>query len=45
MAGDSVTEFLPAAMARLANSDSRFDGELAARMASIPPASEPCPTC
>jgi hypothetical protein len=45
MGGDSVTEFLPAAKARLGNWDSRFDDELAARMATVPPAAEPCPTC
>lgn len=45
MGGDSVTEFLPAAKARLGSWDSRFDNDLAARMASIPPVSEPCPTC
>ena len=45
MGGDSVTEFLPAAKARLGSWDSRFDDDQAARMATLPPAAEPCPTC
>ena len=45
MAGDSVTEFLPAAKARLGTWDSRFDDDQAARMAALPPSAEPCATC
>ena len=45
LGGDSVTEFLPAAKSRLGSWDSRFDDDQAARMAKLPPAAEPCPTC
>jgi hypothetical protein len=42
-AGDTVTEFTPAAKARLGNWDTRFDDDLTAWLAAQAPAPEPPP--
>ena len=44
-AGDSVTEFTPAAKAQLGTWDSKFDDDYATWLASLPPPAPPCPTC
>ena len=44
-AGDSVTEFTPAAKAQLGTWDSKFDADYATWLASLPPPAPPCPTC
>ena len=44
-AGDSVTEFTPAAKAQLGTWDSKFDDDYAIWLASLPPPAPPCPTC
>ena len=44
-AGDSVTEFTPAAKAQLGTWDSKFDDDYATWLASLPPTAPPCPTC
>jgi hypothetical protein len=41
MAGDSVTEFSPAAKAQLGSWDTRFDDDYAAWLASLPPPAPP----
>lgn len=43
MEGDTVTEFTPVAKAGLGDWDSRFDDDLAAWLASQPPAGDPPP--
>ena len=43
--GDTVTEFTPAAKARLGTWDTRFDDDYALWVASLPRAAPPCPTC
>jgi hypothetical protein len=45
MGGDSVTEFTPAAKARLGAWDTKFDDDYAGWLASLPPPAPPCPTC
>ena len=45
MGGDSVTEYLPAAKARLGSWDTRFDTDLANWASTLPPAQTPCWTC
>ena len=45
MGGDSVTEYLPAAKARLGSWDTRFDTDLANWASTVPPAQTPCWTC
>ena len=45
MAGDTVTEFTPAAKAKLGTWDSQFDNDYAVWLASLPPPAPPCPTC
>ena len=45
MAGDTVTEFTPAAKAKLGTWDSQFDNDYATWLASLPPPAPPCPTC
>jgi hypothetical protein len=44
-AGDSVTEFTPAAKARLGTWDTKFDDDYATWLAPLPPPAPPCPTC
>ena len=44
-AGDSVTEFTPAAKAQLGTWDSKFDADYAAWLASLPPPAPTCQTC
>ena len=44
-AGDSVTEFTPAAKAQLGTWDAKFDADYATWLASLPPPAPPCPTC
>lgn len=44
-AGESVTEFTPAAKAQLGTWDSKFDDDYATWLASLPPPALPCPTC
>ena len=44
-AGDSVTEFTPAAKAQLGTWDTKFDDDYATWLASLPPPAPPCPTC
>ena len=44
-AGDTVTEFTPAAKAQLGTWDSKFDDDYAIWLASLPPPAPPCPTC
>ena len=44
-AGDSVTEFTPAAKAQLGTWDTKFDADYATWLASLPPPAPPCPTC
>lgn len=44
-AGDSVTEFTPAAKAQLGTWDSKFDDDYATWLASLPTPAPPCPTC
>jgi hypothetical protein len=44
-AGDTVTEFMPAAKARLGTWDTRFDDDYAAWLATLPPPPPPCPDC
>ena len=44
-AGDSVTEFTPAAKAQLGTWDTKFDDDYATWLALVPPAAPPCPTC
>ena len=45
MAGDTVTEFTPAAKAKLGTWDSQFDNDYATWLTSLPPPAPPCPTC
>ena len=45
MSGDTVTEFTPAAKAKLGTWDSQFDNDYATWLASLPPPAAPCPTC
>lgn len=45
LAGDSVTEFTPAAKARLGAWPSRFDEDYAAWLAALPPTPIPCTSC
>ena len=45
MAGDTVTEFTPAAKAKLGTWDSQFENDYATWLASLPPPAPPCPTC
>ena len=44
-AGDSVTEFTPAAKAQLGTWHTKFDDDYATWLASLPPPAPPCPTC
>ena len=44
-AGDSVTEFTPAAKTQLGTWDTKFDDDYATWLASLPPPAPPCPTC
>lgn len=44
-AGDSVTEFTPAAKAQLGTWDTKFDDDYATWLALVPPPAPPCPTC
>ena len=44
-AGDSVTEFTPAAKTQLGTWDSKFDDDYATWFALLPPPAPPCPTC
>ena len=44
-AGDTVTEFTPAAKAQLGTWDTKFDDDYATWLASFPPPAPPCPTC
>ena len=44
-AGDTVTEFTPAAKARLGMWDTKFDDDYAAWLATQPPALPPCNDC
>ena len=45
MGDDSVTEFTPAAKARLGTWDSKFDDDYAVWLASVPPPAAPCASC
>ena len=45
MAGDTVTEFTPAAKAQLGTWDIRFDDDYATWFASLPPPAVPCASC
>lgn len=45
VSGETVTEYTPAAKARLGTWDTRFDDEYAAWAASLPPPAPPCPSC
>ena len=44
-AGDTVTEFSPAAKTQLGTWDSKFDDDYTAWLASLPPPAPPCPAC
>lgn len=45
MAGGTVTEYTPAAKAKLGTWETRFDDDYAAWVASLPPTPLPCPSC
>lgn len=44
-AGDTVTEFTPAAKAQLGTWNTKFDDDYVTWLASLPPPTPPCPTC
>jgi hypothetical protein len=44
-AGDTATEFTPAAKAQLGTWDNKFDTDYASWLASLPPPPPPCPMC